>query len=444
MPVRPRSLLVLVIPFVISPTFSSAQKPFDPDSLFSLALRLQRTGETAAATLAFRTILNSFPNYDDARIQYAKLLAWDNQYLQAIIQYDSVLSADPGNVEARFGKAQTLEWWGRYRQAADILLALLQEQPDSPRFLLGLGRVYAAGGVPRRALEFYERAYFRAPADPDIMRGLARTHRTLGNRSLALHWYRRLLSSVPGDPEARSEIHRLTYMETHEIQVSALYDSFTGKSIPDHNVLQAEYYLTLNEDWKPFVHLARIEKFSRRDLRVGAGAYATPGRSWGVFIQALVSPDARIAPHFDATLELNGSFVKGIECAVGYRYLRFDTLHVNVAVPGLVVYFSDDAWLGIRWYFGFIPSAPTSASGTMTLWIRTDQATTLRIGGFKGNEIVAATTYAEISALKSSGGYAGLKTRISPHLAADIFYTYTARSLLSDSHAISLTMSFLF
>ena len=428
--------------FVSSP--ASAQSIENPDSLFLDAIRLQREGNVDIAKLKFRRLLNEFPQYHDARVQYGRLLAWDQRFDDADVQFDSVLFVQPSHLEARFAKAQALAWSGRYRQSANILLALLEESPRSVRVLDELSNVYLRGGAPRTALRYYEQAYLLAPTDKNIMRGLARTHRKLGNDALALYWYHKLLAASPGDPEARGEIWRLTYKSQHEIRLHGSYESFPGTETAEHIVAMAEYYFSLDEDWKPFVHFSRISKFGAHESRFGAGVYATLSPGLGMFFQALSSPDGTVAPDFDAALELNGGVFPSIELIGGYRFMRYDTLNVHVVMPGFTWYLEDDVWMTIRGYFGWVPQVPMSGAGTLTLVFRATPSTSVRMGGFTGNELFQATSVREISTLKSSGGLVGLKSRLNTFLAAEVLYQYTSRNLLGNSHLVTLTVSTLF
>lgn len=444
MSVSPRFLFPSALVILLLPLTLFAQPGFDPDSLFLEGLRFQRAGDLRSAAQRYQHILAVFPVYHDVRIQLAAILAWEGSYQQSLAQYDSVLVVEPRHFEAWLGKSRTLELAGQYRQAADILEILLQEDPKSTRILFALGRIYSAGGAPRRALKYYERAYLRAPREADIMRALARTHRTLGNADLARYWYRKLLAALPGDAEARAELRRLEFRETHEINLTATYESFKDRTISNHSLLQAEYYSTLNQQWKPFLHVSRIDKFAQRDLRIGGGVYMSPAPSFGLFVQALLSPNAHFAPELDAVVEVSGPGPAGIEVSAGYRYMRFGSSNVHVGMPGTVLYFSDDAWLGVKGYFGFVPGLPVSSAVTGTLWLRADDFTMVRLGGFRGNEIIAATTLTEIATLRSSGGLLALRTRVSAHLALEGSYSYTSRSLLSDSHTLSVACIILF
>lgn len=416
----------------------------DPDSSFLHALQLQRTGDLDGAKQALSSLLRRFPDYHDARAQYALYLAWDGRYNAALLHFDSVLFVQPSHVEARFGKAQTLAWTGRYRQSVDILLALIQEYPQNARFLSEAGHVYLRGKAPRKALEYYEKAYIRLPNDKDVIRDLARVHRTLGNKELSLYWYRKLLAASPGDDEARAEVLRLTYEADHELQLSAAYESFTTEGIRQHTLVQAEYFYALDTDWKPFLHYSRVSKFSETENRFGGGFFSSLTHSLNAFAQVIVSPNAAVVPKLDVTAEFNAGVIRSIELIGGYRLLQFDSLNVNILMPGVTWYLGDEIWITGRGYFGLIPDQATSTSGVLTLSFRPTPLTTMRLGGFSGNEILRATTIGELSSIRSSDAFVGIKSRLDEHLSLDVHYLYTNRNSPAHSHLMTATVSLLF
>ena len=416
----------------------------DPDSLFFESLRLQRSGDYHEARVILRGLLDRFPLYHDARLLYGRLLAWDSQYTSAMIQVDSVVFFQPSNVEARFVKAQILAWSHRYRQSADILLALLDENPKSSLYKSELAKVYLWGGSPRRALDMYELAYLQSPESSEVLRGLARTHRQLRSFELSRYWYEKLLARVPGDREAQSEIIRLTYRSNIEVQFMGSYEAFTSSSIKEHTIGQLEVYASPQEDWKPFLHMSRVSKFSESDYRYGLGSYISLDYSLTALVQGIVSPKARIAPTADLLGELNWGITDGLDAIGGYRYLKFDSTHAHILQPGVTWYVSMDAWLTVKLYVGLTSTGATTNSSTATFYYSLDPLTVIRAGAFSGTEAFRATSFSELSSLKTSGGFAALKSRISKPLALEILYQFTARNSPSNSHLALITVSLLF
>jgi len=441
-----RTILLFFFNFsiVISALAQSSARSSDPDSLFFAALRLQRTGEHDDARSILQDLVKGYPQYHDARILYARMLAWNSDYRSALIQIDSVLFVQPSNLEARLTKAQILAWGRRYRQSADILLALSAENPTAAIYRTELAKVYLWGGSPRRALDQYEKAYLRNPNSPEVLRGLARTHRQLRSFELCRYWYKKLLERVPGDAEAQTEIIRQTYRSDMEIQIQGSYESFSSSGVGAHSIGQLEVYASPQEDWKPFVHFSRVSKFLKNDNRYGVGTYVTLGYSLSFLVQGIISPGAVVAPSTDLLGELSGSVIDGLELTGGYRYVKFDSTHVHVLQPGFTWYMARDGWFTAKAYIGLTSSGTPSNSYTGTVYYTPDALTTLRLGGFFGTEAFRATTLSELSSLKTSGGFGAAKMRIAKPLAVELLYQFTARNSPANSHLALLTFSFLF
>jgi hypothetical protein len=104
----------------------------------------------------------------------------------------------------------------------------------------------------------------------------------------------------------------------------------------------------------------------------------------------------------------------------------------------------DDLWLTAKGYFGLIPGHSASSTSTVTLSFKPTLLTTMRVGGFSGNEILRATTIGELSSIRSSGGFLGIKSRIDSNLSLDAQYLYTNRNSPSHSHLMTVTVSVLF
>lgn len=433
-------LLVSVAPcFLHSQGFPPAE---NADSLFFSAQRFQRAGDLNSAKREVRYLLSRSPDYHDARVLYGRLCAWEGDYQLALVQFDSVLTARPDHQEAKLAKAQVLSWMRRYRQAVELLQSLVEDSPTSALYLYELGRVYWMGGAPRKGLEYYELAYLQDPMSQEIIRGLARVHRQLRSHELSLYWYRKLLAKVPNDPEALSEVFRQTYRADHEVVLQWSEEVFTKQGFDNHRVASLEYYLSLSEDWKPFLHLSRVVKFSQEDNRFGIGSYVTASYFVSLFTQLIVSPNADAVPRLEAHGELSYGFGAGIEGVLGYRFLSFDSTRVHVLSPGVSAYANQDLWLTPRVYIGLSDVKPASTSWTLTLNYRHSPSTLLRIGGFTGTETFRATTLSEISGLKSNGGFISFKSRLFPMTAIETMYQYTSRNISSNSHQFTLAVSF--
>lgn len=435
-------LLLFAVPCVLpSQGFSQTE---NADSLFFSAQQFQRAGDLNSAKRQVRYLLSRYPSYHDARVLYGRICAWEGNFQGALVQFDSVLSGRPDFEEATLAKAQVLSWMRRYRQAAELLQSLVEDSPTSALYLYELGKVYWMGGAPKKGLEYYEQAYLQDPMSQEIIRGLARVHRQLRSHELSLYWYRKLLAKLPNDPEALSEVFRQTYKADHEIVIQWSEEVFTKQGFDNHRVASLEYYLSLSEDWKPFLYFSRVVKFSQEDDRFGIGSYVTTSYTAWFFTQMIISPNANAVPKFDALGEFFYGFGGGIEGVLGYRFLSFDSTRVHVFSPGVTAYANQDLWLTPRAYVGVSDVKRPSISWTVTLSYRHSPLTLVRIGGFTGNETFRATTLNEISGLKSSGAFVSFKSRLFPATAVETMYQYTSRNISSNSHQFTLAVSFLF
>ncbi len=439
----------ILVSFLISTTVnftgvSTACGAEDPDSLFRVAIRQQREGNTHSAKMTLRRLLDLYPQYHDGRNLYARLLAWDEKYTDALAEYDSVLLLQNSNQDARFGKAQILAWTKRFDESLEILWSLTIEYPNSSVYISESAKVYLWSENPSQAYIQYEKAYALDSTSAEVVRGLARSSLVLKNHQESIHWYHRLLQLVPADAEARSEITRLSYRSNHELQWIWSRESFNNTGLPSHTVLGAEYYYEFKKGWKPYVHVSRLTKFFKTEIRFGLGAYGRLTFSSGMLLQLLLSPGATVAPRLDATAELNHLVSPGIEGIVAYRFLSFATSQVHIMSPAVTFYWSDFFWMTPRFYLASRSGGNISTTFVSTLFYSPKVFTLLRLGVFRGYESFRATTLNEISSFRSSGVFLGAKTRLNRFFAIDGVYQFNSRQQYSDSHLFNLSISFLF
>ena len=434
---------VLVLLF-LHLTALSQIKPSHRDSLFASVLQLSRHGRNAEALQGVKGLLLEYPNFDDARVLYGRLLAWQDRYPSALTQFDSVLARSPSHPGARMAKAQVLAWSGRYGESESLLGKLAREFPETAAYREELGKVYLWDGQASKALTEYRQAYRMDRHSVEILRGLARASMQLRLTTDARRWYRQLLALDPSDQEAKSEVARLAYHSTYEVQIQGTYESFVRPGIDAHTIGQLEVFAALTDRWKPFLHYSRIAKFGMKDDRVGLGVYMTPGPSVSVLLQGILSPGSTVAPRTDVTAEVEAGIGSGMEIIGGYRYLKFGNTDVHIIHPGLIYYASGSLWLAVSAYLGHTSLQTSSNAFLLTCSYEMMPLTTARVGVFSGNEAFRATTLNELSTVKSQGGFISLKTALTEFLAADIRYQYTAHGSPSSAHLITITLAFLF
>lgn len=436
-------VLATSLVFFIPSAYSFQTDQTEVDSLYRTTVAQQRAGRYDEARRSARFLLNHQPNHHDARNLYARLLAWDGDFEQALVQYDSVLIADKANRDARYGKGLVLGWMERYAEARTIFEQLHSEDPSNPDYLLQLGNVALWLNRPELAYAHYERAYRFDSSSVDIVRGMARSSTRMGNYQVAVGWYRKVQRLSPGDPEARQEINRLSYAARHEVQLQWQREIIDQAGTIRNTVASVEYYYATGESWKPYLHFGSVSKFGTRESRFGVGLYGTVQMGTGLFLQALLSPGATVIPSFDATFEVDQRLGSGFEGLIAYRYLGFGSATVHVISPGLTVYPSDRLWFTPRVYFSR-SSLSHSTSGLVTAFYLPSDRVTLRFGVTAGDESFRATTLSEILSVRSRGFFLGAKTRLHKNLALEGLYQYTARQQDVRFHQLAAVVSVLF
>lgn len=413
------------------------------DSLFQIAVAHQRAGNYAQSKTAVRLLLDQRPDHHDARNLYARLLAWEGDFTQALVQYDSVLLLERTDREARYGKGLVFAWMKQYDKAQELFDALHAEDPSNPSYLLQQGNLFLWSQQPTLAYEKYEQAYRLDSSSVEIVRGLARSSARDRKYRRAVDWYRKVLSLSPGDPEARHEIVRFSYTARHELQLQWHREYIRYAASTQNTIGAMEYYYTIDESWKPYLHASVASKFGKSENRFGVGLYSAVKVGMGLFAQLLFSPGATVIPTFDGTFEIDQQIGTGIDALLTYRFLGFAAASVHVVSPGMTMYASDRIWLTPRLYFS-TSSSTRSMSGVLTAFYTPSERATLRLGVTVGDESFRATTLREIVSTRSTGFFAGAKTRLHENLAFESFYQYTARQHDVRFHQLTAVISLLF
>ncbi|HWP81138.1 MAG TPA: YaiO family outer membrane beta-barrel protein [Bacteroidota bacterium] len=429
----------------ISVTAAQNQVPHsNVDSLFALAIQLQRLGNFPASDEAARRVLLVAPRYHDARILVSRIHSWRGEYAFALRQLDTVLSDNPNHREARLVKAQVLAWQGKYDESVAILRSLADGGTNNSEIEAELGKVYLWSGRPKEAYRHYENAYKADSASTEVIRGLARSSFGMREYRLSLQWYQMLLRDLPKDREALGNINRLRYRSSHEFLLLSSYESFTRSGVKAHSIVGGEYYSSIGDDFKPFVHFSRTERFGSQSNRWGGGFYWTFSYTGSLLVQGLLAPGATVVPRIDVTTEATSGIGAGFEPVIGYRFLKFEAERVHIASPGITWYASGVLWFTPRVYLGWSNGGGSSKTIVLNTTYRPNESTLLRINAFSGNETVQGITLKEISIHESTGVLLGGKGRITSTLALELVYQFTSRRPNSNSHFLGLNASFLF
>jgi tetratricopeptide (TPR) repeat protein len=152
-------------------------------------------GNYDSAYLNYRKAWKLNPEYAEAILGYANVLAVREQYDSAVVMYDRVLEINPDYGEASYGKAWTYYTQQRYDESINTLIALLQKNADYYDAMLLLGDSYYEQKNFDLAIPWYENAYQNGGARSRILcHIMAYIYDTKNNYDKAIPLYKEALT----------------------------------------------------------------------------------------------------------------------------------------------------------------------------------------------------------------------------------------------------------
>ena len=130
---------------------SMASSSQNADQVLSLAKAYTGAGDYRTAERLYERYLRMRPNDAEARIQYARVLSWDQRYPQSEAQYEMLLANDPNRADLRLEYAQIQSWNSEFAPAIHTFSSLTDLSgnpranlyPDvSTRAYYNLGQIY--------------------------------------------------------------------------------------------------------------------------------------------------------------------------------------------------------------------------------------------------------------------------------------------------------------
>jgi len=168
------------------PMYSSASA--NAEQVLELAKAYTGLGGYDQAIDLYDAYLDTVPDDDEARLNYARVLSWDRRYDAAQHQYQILLKADPNRPDVRLEYAQALTYDREYVPAVRTLRSLT-DVSDSPRAYLyedvppqahfRLGQIYRWFGWRDTAVEQQNQALMLDSGLTDAHRELIRARYTM-------------------------------------------------------------------------------------------------------------------------------------------------------------------------------------------------------------------------------------------------------------------------
>jgi YaiO family outer membrane protein len=136
-------LLVVSVSWFLNST-SYSQTIINPEEEYSRIRSLAFDGKYPEAEKAAIELLDSFPDYGDARILLARIYGWQNKYDPAIAILDSMILKEPGNSDALEARIDLALWSGDHSLAIEMADRILTTDPDNNTILEKKNKALAA------------------------------------------------------------------------------------------------------------------------------------------------------------------------------------------------------------------------------------------------------------------------------------------------------------
>lgn len=302
-----------------------AQTKVDPDALFLQARELAFSGEHQKARDLCSQILESYPDYYDARILLGRLFAWDKQFDAARRELLTVLTAKPDYLDARLAVVDVENWSGNYQSALRYLDEGLKSYPNREELLFKKAQLLVK----------------------------------LESESTAVIVLDRLLDLNPSHPEARSLYAQLREKgKVSKIGLNYTYDRF-------ENTISEWAFGGLKQDRDPW-HFASLD-YSRRTrigTVIGRLSYAYRFKKQGAQLELESYPKIRpgtysyvgfgyswtdLFPDYRFGAEIFQRLPRSFEASLGFRYISFPGSKVGV-ITGSVGKYYRNYWFNLRTY----------------------------------------------------------------------------------------------
>lgn len=219
----------LLLPFVVSILFacSVSGQTGEPEKELHRIREVAYSGNYDDARKSLVALLDSFPDYGDARILLGRVLAWQGKYDEGLTQVDYVLSANPSNSDALEARTDILRWKGGEAETEDTVVTGIGDE------LLLAGYSFDTFTKP------YSRYWqiFRAGGSLPSCFGRVSAFLNAG------HLFSQ--GSVGSDFQAELEVYPIFSKETYGW---ANYAMSQGKHFPHHR-LSAELWHAFSKSW---------------------------------------------------------------------------------------------------------------------------------------------------------------------------------------------------
>ncbi|MFH0736805.1 MAG: tetratricopeptide repeat protein [bacterium] len=149
------------------------KNPKDKTSVKEIAQYYEYLQDYDNAIAVLEKYFTDVPDEKDADLKYtyAVILAWSQNFDDAIVAMDDVLSIEPDNLKYQLFRAQLSVWTGRDLESAEVYLNnVLAKEPENLEALISMGSLKLGQNDFEAAQSYSDKAKAIAPENPDLAR----------------------------------------------------------------------------------------------------------------------------------------------------------------------------------------------------------------------------------------------------------------------------------
>jgi len=259
-------------------------------------------------------------------------------YSDAARQLKLLLHADETDAQARFLLARVLSWQGNYRESLLEYDRLLAVSPESADYLLGKGRTLLWDKRPGEALPLLRKARLLAPDYREIyeveISALVQDGEDLNQADLDRlveeaqqrfpdhNW----MVQKPPQPELITDNASAKQSRPWEFEAGASFSSLNNNYDNWRSTyVHAACPLPLDSPTSLYATVRQTRRFNEDDSEFLAGIHRSLSTKWSMLAEANGSPTHNILPRWSALGEISYRFKEGFVLHGGLRRTEFDT-----------------------------------------------------------------------------------------------------------------------